>query len=99
MAATLVVGQPDFTQGAAASAGANTVGTPGGLGFDTHGDLFVSDEQNNRILIYAPPFNNSMRAIVVIGQPNMSSGGGHQRCGPPPGAANTLCAPSGVLAY
>jgi secreted PhoX family phosphatase len=96
MAAALVIGQQDFTQGASAGPASNTVGTPDAVSFDTHGDLFVSDGQDNRILIYSPPFTNGMNAIVVLGQPNMTSGGG-RTC--PPIAKNTLCTPTGALAY
>lgn len=96
MAATLVLGQQSLAQAAAGAAAANTVGSPNALGFDTHGDLFVSDGANNRILIYAPPFSSGMNAIVVLGQPNMTTGGGLS-C--PPIARNTLCAPGGVQPY
>lgn len=96
MAAALVLGQQDFTQAAAGTPAANTVGTPDAVSFDTRGDLFVSDGQDNRILIYAQPFSNGMNAIVVLGQPNMTTGGG-RTC--PPIAGNTLCTPSGVQPY
>lgn len=96
MAAALVVGQPSLTQAAAGAPAANTVGTPAAVGFDSHGDLFVSDGEDNRILIYAPPFSDGMSAIVVLGQPSFASGGG-SACAPSGG--NRLCAPGGVEPY
>jgi hypothetical protein len=96
MAAGLVVGQPGLTQAGVSVPAVDTVGTPAAVGFDSHGDLFVSDGEDNRILIYAPPFSDGMSAIVVLGQPNFTTGGGTV-C--PPIAGNTLCAPGGVQPY
>lgn len=97
MAATLVLGQPDFTSYATNPAAADTLNTPlgsGGLWFDSSGDLLVADAGNERILVFTPPFSNDMNASLVIGQPNMTSGG---PCAAP--ATSTLCGPEGILTY
>jgi sugar lactone lactonase YvrE len=36
--------------------------------------LFVSDQQNNRVLEYKRPFSNGMNASVVLGQPAFTAG-------------------------
>jgi hypothetical protein len=41
---------------------------PGGIAVDAHGDLFVADSTNNRILEYVPPFHTGMNASLVLGQ-------------------------------
>jgi hypothetical protein len=69
-AATLVLGQPDFTQNTANNGGIgqSTLNFPIGNAFDTTGRLFVPDEQNNRTLVFVPPFSNGMNATLVLGQ-------------------------------
>ena len=37
--------------------------------------LAVADNENNRVLIYDSPFSMGLSASVVLGQPNMTSGG------------------------
>jgi len=72
MSASVVIGQPDFVTG-----NTNTTQTglnyPGGLAFDSGGNLWVVDFANNRILQYQPPFATNMSASLVIGQPNFTS--------------------------
>lgn len=107
MAASLVLGQPDFMSYTLQVAAANTfffygssppyeaVQDYGGLWFDSSGNLLVADGGNNRVLVFVPPFSNNMNASIVIGQSSMAGGG--PACATP--AANTLCVPSGVLTY
>jgi hypothetical protein len=112
MAASLVLGQPDFTSGALQATAANTfyfsskngvsvLQYDGGLWFDSSGDLLVGDGGNERILVFTPPFSSDMNASMVIGQPNMTSGtpceDQNENTATP--AANTLCAPMGILTY
>jgi sugar lactone lactonase YvrE len=93
MAASLVLGQPDFTQTTYVyPPTANTIAGPGGLFFDSSGNLLVSDE-HSRIVVFAPPFRDGMSASEVIGQPNMTSGG----CTPP--TADTLCGAMGIITF
>jgi hypothetical protein len=112
MAASLVLGQPDFTSGALRATAANTfyffsnngvsdLEYYGGLSFDSSGDLLVGDGGNERILVFTPPLSGNMNASMVIGQPNMTSGTpcedqNENTVNP---AANTLCAPMGILTY
>ncbi len=71
MSASLVIGQADFTHGSANQGGTTSptgLNHPFGLGFDASGNLWVSDESNNRLLRFAPSFSNGMAASLVIGQ-------------------------------
>jgi len=70
MAASLVLGQSTFYSQAGA-ASASGLGYPTGLGFDPHGDLWVTDYDNNRVVEYVPPFSNNESASSVLGQPNL----------------------------
>ncbi|MFA5777871.1 MAG: hypothetical protein WC870_00005, partial [Candidatus Paceibacterota bacterium] len=94
-AADVVIGQADFTSFTANQGGtvaANTLNAPGVL-FSDGTKLFVTDNSNNRVLIYNTiPTSNNASADVVVGQPNMTSStannGGI--------GANTLSGPRGV---
>jgi sugar lactone lactonase YvrE len=46
---------------------------PHGLVFDHSGNLWVADFFNDRVLEFAPPFSNHMKASLVIGQANPDS--------------------------
>jgi len=50
--ATQVIGQPSFTAGTYARTQTG-LSFPHGVGFDSQGDLWVADEDNNRVLEYA----------------------------------------------
>lgn len=67
MAASLVIGQPDFTTNTASTSQSGFHG-PQSLSFDAAGNLWVTDQRNNRILMFKPPFINGMLASIVIGQ-------------------------------
>ena len=86
MSASVVLGQPDFTTGTANthsgflssacnSAVVNACGfdISNHLMFDSSGNLWVSDRNNNRVLKFTPPFTNGMPATLVIGQPDFKS--------------------------
>ncbi len=71
MAATTVLGQGDFTSGTAnrgVAVAANGLNAPRQIKFDSSGNLWVVDHDNNRILRYPRPFSNGMAADLVIGQ-------------------------------
>ncbi|MBI1977288.1 MAG: hypothetical protein HYS55_00885 [Candidatus Omnitrophica bacterium] len=74
--ADVVVGQPNFTSITLNNGGrgARTLSGPGGVASDGQ-RLFVSDQTNNRVLIWnSIPTTNFQSADVVLGQPNFSSG-------------------------
>lgn len=99
MAASAVLGQPDFASAAIRPPAGNTLHQPGQMTFDSYGDLIVSDAGDSRVLIFAPPFRSGMSAMVAIGQPDMTNQAGILKstpCAAP--AANTLCYPGSVLA-
>lgn len=68
-AATLVIGQPGFTvvNAPASVTDRSTLATPGGLAFDSAGNLFVSDSAANRLMVFTPPFSNGMAASRLAG--------------------------------
>jgi sugar lactone lactonase YvrE len=72
MAASLVLGQPDFTTSNLAAPTQTNLGNPVGLAFDHNGNLWVADG-SRRVLDYTPPFSNGMAASVVLGQSNFTS--------------------------
>jgi sugar lactone lactonase YvrE len=65
--ANLVLGQSDFTSSSAATSQSG-LNFSSGIAFDTSGNLWVSDTDNNRVLRYSSPFSNGERANLVIGQ-------------------------------
>lgn len=82
-AATLVLGQPDFTTATRNKGFGNRFDQPTGVAIDPlTGKLFVSDSANNRILRFSNPnaLANGNRPEIVIGQINFSgaaaNGGG-----------------------
>jgi sugar lactone lactonase YvrE len=54
------------------SVAGGTFWNPTGLAFDAHGDLWVADNGNNRVLEFVPPFSNGMAATVAVGQPDLT---------------------------
>ncbi|MCK5241933.1 T9SS type A sorting domain-containing protein [bacterium] len=76
VSANIVIGQPNMTSRAANQGGdpaANVLNTPVGISYaDLR--LFISEQQNHRILIYnSVPINHNENADVVIGQPDFTS--------------------------
>lgn len=72
MAASIVVGQPNFTANSS-STGAATSATDFGnqiyaAVFDAKGDLWVADYENNRVLEFPAPVGSGAAASVVLGQ-------------------------------
>jgi sugar lactone lactonase YvrE len=45
----------------------------GGIVFDSSGDLWIADSNNNRVLSFHPPFSDNMGPSLVLGQPDFSS--------------------------
>jgi|SRR5579871_3528734 len=73
-AASVVIGQADFTTGATAvPPTAKSMRGPQGVWLQD-GKLYVADTQNNRILIYnSVPTSNGAAADLVLGQPNFTT--------------------------
>jgi sugar lactone lactonase YvrE len=75
MAATLVLGQANFTSGGTGS-GTTGMTMPTGVAIDpTTGKVFVSDRNNNRVLRFAAAasLTNGAAAEAVLGQPDFST--------------------------
>jgi sugar lactone lactonase YvrE len=66
-AATTVIGQALFTTNSFGTT-ATTLKTPIGITFDPVGNLWVSDNDNNRVTKYLAPITTGEAATVVLGQ-------------------------------
>ncbi len=64
--ADLVLGQPDF-RGTAPGTSMRSFHTPSALRFDNRGRLYVVETDNNRVLVFHPPFTSGMEADATIG--------------------------------
>ena len=102
--ADLVVGQPDFySAGCPSPSTATSLCTPAGVAVDSAGNLYVADENDNRVLKYANPFaamlatgqTAGFAATVVLGQADFSSNLCNSVFGGTPKAGN-LCGPVAV---
>lgn len=78
----------------------STLCYPTAAAFDSQGDLWVSDELNNRVLEFTPPFSTGMAASLQLGSPSAStfgsncySWGGSQSAYI---TASSFCGPSAV---
>lgn len=92
MAASRVIGQPDFTstqKDRGGTPGATTLDLPWGVLVDGSGRLYVAETGNNRVLIFDSPLSApvNLAADRVIGQADFSGGQGNRGRTP---AANTL---------
>lgn len=97
--ANAVWGQPDFVSGQCKHANALTLCRPAQVAVDAHGDLWVADFVDNRVLMYQPGRTVAMKVFGQYG--SFRTNGCNQR--PPrgsryPAAPNryTLCQPTGV---
>ena len=72
MAASVVLGQPNFT---ASNPGTTdrSLFLPGGIACDAAGDLWVADTLNSRVLEFVAPLSTDEPASTVIGQPDFTS--------------------------
>ncbi len=96
MNASLVLGQPDFTSGGTGVV-TGYLDTPEGLAFQqSSGNLFVSDSNLNRVLMFEPPFTINMSPDAILGQRNLNGGLPNQ--GSPTPTAKTLYFPTGLAA-
>jgi hypothetical protein len=76
-AATLVLGQKNFTSHFYGAPTSSTFKAPFGVYGDTEGNIYVADNNNNRILIFnhAASLANGSAASYVLGQDNFTSAG------------------------
>lgn len=72
-AASLVLGQPDFTTSGDTVTNSSSLNSPYGLAFDPSGNLWVADLLNGRVLEYKAPFSNHEAASLVIGEPSFTA--------------------------
>ena len=79
MSASLVIGQMKMTANAinegnaGFAANSSSMYYPYDIAFDSHGNLWVVDSFNNRVLEFAYPFSNGETASVVIGQSSFTA--------------------------
>lgn len=77
--ADIVLGQPNFTSkernqnDANPVPAANTLNNPEGVTVDANGNVYVSDQGNNRVVRYVPPITTNMNATRVYGQPDFAT--------------------------
>ncbi|HVN28153.1 MAG TPA: NHL repeat-containing protein, partial [Candidatus Binataceae bacterium] len=71
--ADLVLGQPDFSSTTRGTS-ANQFSSPQGLAVDSSGNLYVADEQNNRVLEFNAPFASCSSLPCIGGNANLVFG-------------------------
>jgi hypothetical protein len=99
MAASAVLGQPDFTSAAAPNPPtAASLNNPQGITLDNRGNLVVADRNNNRVLGFEPPFETGIEATYLVGQPRLGNQALNftSRLAPDPPTATSLNQPTGV---
>lgn len=70
--ASIVLGQTGFS-GYQVNTTATGLANPAACAVDSHGNVWVADDSNSRVLEYVPPFTNGMGANLVIGQSGYST--------------------------
>jgi hypothetical protein len=90
-----VFGQPNFTSNASNNGGvsASSLFTPVDCAVDATGNLYVSDNHNNRVLKYNAPLSTDVTADCVLGQGGSFTTNDCNKGGV---SANSLCAPMAV---
>ena len=73
MAASVVVGQSDFSSSGLNGSIQSELCYPSGVSVDRNGNLWVSDNGGSRILKYPSPITSGMSANLVLGQSGWSS--------------------------
>ncbi|WP_246053014.1 NHL repeat-containing protein [Leptospira semungkisensis] len=72
-AATIVLGQPNFTTATAGGSSANQF-SPSGIALDHKGGLWISDGNTNRALHFSAPFSNFQNADIILTGSNVPRG-------------------------
>ncbi len=96
--AGIVIGQLDFLSSRCNMGGAPSALSlciPSGVAADKSGNLYVGDQNNNRVLEFDAPRSSGLPAHLVFGQSGLTSGaaGG---CAGGIASADELCLPQGV---
>jgi len=78
-AASVVLGQSDFThrspnQGGGSTPSVTGVAGPQGIAFDSSSNLWIADSGNNRTLEYTTPLTTGKAASAVLGQSDFTTG-------------------------
>jgi sugar lactone lactonase YvrE len=75
-----VFGQPDFNQRKFNNGGLGSASldNPDGVALDAHGNLYVADLANQRVLEYDVPLSSGMAASRVFGQPDFGHSDSNQ---------------------
>ena len=68
-----VLGQSSFTTVVAGADTQNGLIEATSVFIDSAGNVWVADADNNRVLMYAPPFSNGMNASLVLGQSSFTT--------------------------
>lgn len=90
MSANLVIGQPNFTS-SAYSTTASGLEYAYDVSFDSKGNLYVADTDNNRTLMFSAPFSTGMSATQVLGATDFTT----SACST---TSATACDPNGATA-
>ncbi|HET8636772.1 MAG TPA: NHL repeat-containing protein [Acidobacteriaceae bacterium] len=112
MAASIAIGQKSLDDSYECNGGsfgpdgqappptASTLCYPAAAGFDSQGNLWVTDSSNNRVLEFVPPFSTGMAASLQLGSPSSSTSGSNcYSWGGSQSAfitSSSFCAPSAV---
>jgi sugar lactone lactonase YvrE len=72
MAATVTIGQANLVSGGSGGGPTGLSRPTTGAAFDSAGDLWIVDTDNNRVVEYVPPFSTGMSASLVIGQTGLT---------------------------
>jgi hypothetical protein len=96
LSADLVLGQPDLLTAGCNSQGlsAASLCEPTGVAVDANGRVYVSDSENDRVLLYDSPFTTDTVADKVIGQADFSGSSCNRGLSSP--SASTVCKPYGL---
>ncbi len=90
--ADLVLGQADFVSNSSDRGGSvstNTLSYPSGLAADLSGNIWVADQNSNRVVRYTAPVVNGQDAGLVVGQASFDTGN-------PGSTRNALFSPVGI---